>query len=392
MSRATQIGTIWKLRAVYALLGVMLFYGVEQLFLNKYLHSSAARGYSTVAFIIALVVFDVPTGVLADRIGRKACLVAACLAQMTGLIVMGVSNRLWVYLAGSVLFGLYLCLFNGAAQAYLYDWLASQDRTKQYAKLQGTMYAWWMVGAGVANLCSGFVAHYWGLRSVYFLSIIPGLIALAVLRKLHEPPREQKAGAAWYSHVNDALQEIRANKHIISFALQFMAATVVLLTIGEFGQIYILSFGVSTIMLGIYWAIDAGFAAGGRAFAHGLQQHPRIAMVLFCVVLAVFASVHSAYGIGLFWLAYGLNEALANIAETEVQDATSTHIRATMLSMVSFASNAVAIPAVLIFTAYYRHHGIIAANRLTTIAVVAVLAVTMLTRPTTKHLSAEATR
>lgn len=370
------------------LLGMMFFYGIEQLFLNKYIGSTSARGFITIAFTATLVVFDVPGGIVADRIGRKLCLAASCVALMAGLVVLGLSNSLAIYLIGTVLFGLYFCLFNGAAQAYLYDWLASGGNTKSYAKQQGSMYAWWLAGAGAANLCSGFIAHFWGLRSAYFLSIVPGLIALMVLQRLAEPPREQKQASAWYSHVTEVIGEIRIRTSIAAFALQFMAATVVLLTIGEFGQIYILSYGVSAIALGIYWAIVAAFAASGRGLAHKLQARPRLAIVLFCIVLAVFASVHSALGIGLFWVMYGLNEALANIAETEIQDATSTHIRATMLSVVSSAGNTLAIPAVLLFSMYYRHHGIIPANRLVAIFVIAILAITLLVRPTKHRTSA----
>jgi len=90
-------------------------------------------------------------------------------------------------------------------------------------------------------------------------------------------------------------------------------------------------------VLGLLWAATAAFAAGGRGLAHRLQHRPRLAIGLFCVALAAFAAIHSVAGIALFFLVYGLNEAVSNIAETEIQDATSSHIRATMLSVVNFA-------------------------------------------------------
>ena len=381
--------TLWWLRAIYLLMGMMFWYGIEQLFLDKYLHNPSARGYLTAVFTASLVLFDVPAGIIADRVGRKVCLVGAAIAQIAGLLVLGSSDSLTTYLIGTVIFGLYLCLFNGAAQALLYDWLASRGETKLYAKQQGTMYALWLTGAGIANLLSGFIAHFWGLRSAYFLSIIPGLVALYALRKLAEPAHESKTESPWYSHVLDAVREIRTHRKIAGFALQFMAATVVLMTIGEFGQIYILSFGVGTIMLGLLWAVDAAFAAGGRALAHRLQLRPRLAISLFCLVLAAFALTQSAIGIGLFWLLYGLNEAVSNIAETEIQDATSSHIRATMLSLINFAGNVLAIPVVLLFTAYYRDHGIMAANRLVIIAVVGILLGTLFIKPV-KHRNTSA--
>jgi len=376
---------LWWLRAVYLLTGLMFWYGIEQLFLDKYLHNPSARGYVTIAFTATLVLFDIPGGVLADRIGRKFCLIWSALAQIAGLVILGTSDSLPIYIVGTVVFGLFWCLFDGAAQALLYDWLAERKETKRYAKLQGSMYAVWLTGAGIANLASGFIGHFWGLRSAYLLSAIPGTIALFCIFKLREAPHERKTETPWYTHAIDALREARSHKKIFGFALQFMAANVILLTIGEFGQIYLLSFGVSTIVLGLLWAATAGFAAAGRGLAHRLQLKPRLAIGIFCMVLAAFALVHSAVGIGIFWLVYGLNEAVSNIAETEIQDATSSHIRATMLSMVNFAGNTLAIPVVLLFTAYYRQNGIMAADQFVALAAVVVLLATLLIKPA-KHV------
>ncbi|HSX16040.1 MAG TPA: MFS transporter [Candidatus Saccharimonadales bacterium] len=372
---------LWWFRAVYLLMGLMFWYGIEQLFLDKYLHNPSARGYVTIAFTATLVLFDIPGGILADRIGRKFCLVWSALALIAGLAILGTSKSLPMYLAGTVVFGLFWCLFDGAAQALLYDWLAARKETKRYAKLQGGMYAVWLTGAGIANLLSGFIGHFWGLRSAYLLSAIPGLLALYCITRLREVPHEAKKKVLWYTHLADVVREIRRHKLIVGFALQLVVATIVLMTIGEFGQIYILSFGVSTIVLGLLWAATAAFAAGGRGLAHRLQRRPRLAIGLFCVALVAFAAIHSVAGIALFFLVYGLNEAVSNIAETEIQDATSSHIRATMLSVVNFAGNTLAIPVVLLFTLYYRGNGIIAANQLVALAAAVVLLATVLLKP-----------
>jgi hypothetical protein len=83
-------------------------------------------------------------------------------------------------------------------------------------------------------------------------------------------------------------------------------------------------------------------------------------------------------GIGIFWLFYGLNEAISNVAETEIQHETSSHIRATTLSIVSFVGNLVAIPVILIYNQYYLRHDIFAANRLIAFVAVIVLLATLL--------------
>jgi phosphatidylglycerophosphate synthase len=109
-----------------------------------------------------------------------------------------------------------------------------------------------------------------------------------------------------------------------------------------------------------------------------MQRRVEILIGAFCVGLVVFNFTQGyLIGIGIFCIMYGLNEALANVAESEVQHNTPSHMRATMLSLVNCAGNLFSIPVVLLFTVYNTHHGILAANRLIVIGVVLLLVVTI---------------
>jgi len=376
-----KINTGLRLRIAWLFFGMMFFFGIEQLFLNKIIRDSSTRGYLTIAYVVALVIFDIPTGILADRISRKLCLLLASFVQIAALIILGTSTTLPIYILGSFVFGIFICLINGAAQAVLYDWLALTNQTKKYAKEQGRNYAAFLIGAGIANIFSGFIANSFGLRSNYFLSIIPAILAFFVLLKLVDPPFAKKVETDWYKHLGEVVREVTRHRKVIVFSVQLVASGVAFYTVGEFGQIYMLAFGISTVALGLFWAIDAVFAAGGRFLAHSFQTYPRLLIITFCFVIFIFALIERKIGIGVFWLFYGLNEAISNVAETEIQHETSSHIRATTLSVVSFAGNLIAIPIILLYTHYYLRHGIFAANKLIIIALVIVLLATLLVRP-----------
>ena len=375
-----KLNNLQRLKISFLLFGMMFFYGIEQVFMNKYLHNNAARGYVTMFFIMSMVVFDVPAGVIADRFGRKLCMLLAAVAQATSVVVLGLSNSLLIYLLGCVLFGLFIALLNGASQALLYDWLASQFQTKLYAKHQGSIYAFFLIGAAIANFASGFIARTLGLRSTYFLSVIPALLAFMILLGLKESALTRKASFEWFSHLSEVLQEIGQHKRILVYALRFTAAAITLMTIGEFGQVYLLSFGISTITLGAAWAITALFAACGRYTAHYFQAHARNFIAVYCFILALFVSSHHLLGIALFWLVYGLNESISNVAETEIQDETTAPLRATTFSVISVIGNIIAIPIVYLFTKYYVHHGIGAANQMIAITMIVVLLLTIVVR------------
>jgi MFS family permease len=371
-----RFSTLRRLQISHLLMGMMFWYGIEQLFLDHYLHDASARGYLTIAFTASLLVFDIPGGILADKIGRKKALLIGCVAQVIGVIVMGASHSLAQYLIGSAIFGLCVGLLNGAAQALLYDHLAQNNITESYGKHQGSIYAMFLIGAGLANLASGIVANAFSLRAPYFLSLIPAVLAFFVLLPIVETPPAQ-TGSSWYRHFGDALAEIRARPRIMVFGVQFIVSQLVMMTIGEFGQIYILSFHVGAVALGLLWAAVAGFAALGRIVAHRVHGYPQLTIILYCILLLVFIRVHWQLGILLFCLVYGYNQTLANISETEVQDASKSSIRATLFSCVNLAGNILGLPVVYIFNRLYVDHSIFTANALLTIMAVFVLLITV---------------
>lgn len=369
---------------MHLLIGLMFFYGIEQLFFNDILHDSAARGVATLGYIVAVMVCDIPAGLLADRFGRKRSLLIGCWTLVLTLVVLGASHNIWTYVLGSALYGVYTAFYNGAAQALLYDYLKETGDTENYARYQGQNYALFLAGAAIANFCSGFIAEAFDLRAAYFACLIPAVLAIATVWGIREPRHTESETAASLPFAQSLKQvgrEVRARPRILLFALQFTMLQTFLLTIGEFGQAYILSFGYSAVALGVLWSIDAIFSAVAQLNAHRFRSRPRLWVGLFCVLLGIFMMIHSKIGIGIFWLLYGLAEALTTVAEAEVQAETSSTVRATMLSTVGFASNLIGIPALVLFTTVYKHHDVFVANTVLVIVIGITLVLTLLVRP-----------
>src|SRR5664279_5529627 len=96
-----------RLKIAHLFLGMMFWFGIEQLFLNKYLGTSSARGYVTGTFMLSMILFDVPSGIIADKFGRKRVIIAACGVQIAAVITLGFSSSLGQYLVGTALYGIF---------------------------------------------------------------------------------------------------------------------------------------------------------------------------------------------------------------------------------------------------------------------------------------------
>lgn len=88
---------------------------------------------------------EVPSGALADRIGRRTALVAGALVQAVGFAVWTAAPGVPGFAAGFVLWGLGSALASGTQEALLHDGLAAVGAADRYAQVQG-----WVGAAGLA--------------------------------------------------------------------------------------------------------------------------------------------------------------------------------------------------------------------------------------------------
>lgn len=154
--------------------------------------SAYARGASTsvAAFIVALIgigslITNIPSGVLASRIGeRRAMLVAATLTS-AGLIlcVVNIGRGGWslaVYGSGVLLIGAASSVYNLARQSYLTEMVPVHMRARAMSTLGGTM----RIGVFAGPFLGAAATQLWGLPGPYLVGLAATLMAAAVVARV----------------------------------------------------------------------------------------------------------------------------------------------------------------------------------------------------------------
>lgn len=360
---------------------MMFWYGIEQVFMDNIIADPNIRALATTVYVVTLLVLDIPGGIIADRFGRRKTIIAGAALQALGVLVMGFSSSTPVFLLGVLTYGIYWALCNGAAQAMMYDHLAAAGRHGEYARQQGSTYAFGYLGAGAANVLSGIIAHFIGLRAPYLLSVIPALVALITALTLRETVRAKPtAHSRLLDYPRQLISTVQHSKLAGIYAAQIIIGVLIFMTICEFGQITLLEYGMSSIWLGFIWAIDAGVVALVLHHAHRLQKRPWQSVLGYVAILLLFATfiAHPIMGTLLFVATYAGIEAVHNISETELQHTIHSAGRATVLSSVNFVGNALAIGAVWGFNHTMQSRGIFEANQTAAIMAASLFALTAL--------------
>ncbi len=107
-------------------------------------------------------ILEIPTGALADRIGRKWSLVLGSLAGTVGTLVYILRPDFRCFLAGEVIFAFAFTLHSGADDALAYDTLLALRKEKDSKVQLARMENFKLTGIIVGTLLGGFIAQRWG--------------------------------------------------------------------------------------------------------------------------------------------------------------------------------------------------------------------------------------
>lgn len=152
----------------------------------------AARGYSLVEigiaetiFHITSLLFEIPSGVLADVFGRKNMLIASSLMRMIGNIIMIFSCNLFMVCASIAFHAISYNFLSGSGDALAYDSLKTVDKETYYEKYASNQMVIYRLCSGISTLCAGF-ALLIGHKAAYSTDILTGVIQILTLVSLKE--------------------------------------------------------------------------------------------------------------------------------------------------------------------------------------------------------------
>ncbi len=139
----------------------------------------------------AIVVAEVPTGVIADRYTRRLSLLLGSLVSAVAFVVFGLASSIELLMGSYVLFAIGGALMSGADEAFLYDSLRAVGRSGEFARVFGRFNARMTVGIAGFTVAGGLMVIWTPLSWPIVLSGVLSLVAAGFALLLVEPPRER---------------------------------------------------------------------------------------------------------------------------------------------------------------------------------------------------------
>lgn len=248
---------------------LVLFYTGRGLSLFQVLSLEAFTG-------LAIVLFEIPTGVVADRIGLKRATVLGFALQAVWVVVLMLSPGYLFFLAGYALLGMAIAFRSGATEAWIFETLKARGEPERMARAQGAFWAAQLTGRIASAALAVLVVP--ALTEGYFLLAL-GLSAAAMaagtLLVLTVPNRHTATPAAAAASslrlVGDAVRLLRGDAPLRRIALLSVFGDPMPYVLLFLYQPYFREAGTPTAFYGLAAAGGAALGALGARLSHRLE-------------------------------------------------------------------------------------------------------------------------
>lgn len=199
------------------------------------------------AAMLAQSLFEVPTGILSDMVGRKKTVVYGAVAGVFALTFYAIGGTYLALLIGAIFEGLGRAFYSGNNDALLYDTLAEMEDHAAFQHHLGRTSSMYQFALAIAAVLGSLIAAI-SFQVVYWLSVIPMVLALLVSLRLIEPRAHTTATSNIYAHLATAFRQFRRNARLRTLSI----AGVLNFAIGESSWLFRSTFVAS---LWPVWAI-----------------------------------------------------------------------------------------------------------------------------------------
>jgi MFS family permease len=295
---------------------------------------------------VITILFEVPTGVLADKYSRKYILMIAQFIKALGYACWLFWGTYAGFALGFALWGFAGTLVSGTYQSFVYDELKHFGKEDLYEKVNGRIVGFDFVGTMLATLLGGFAAEF-GYDKALIPSIAVPFIAIAILATITSVrPQGSTGESRYWTLLCEALREARANPYFLKMVAFFAVVYGVSGASDEYWGLLFTDMGVTLGVIGVIFAIANALSSLGGFTAHLWKLEGRrlyVFVALGGMTVLTLAYINSAVAIPLSFIWCYIIQVSATKMEARLQHAISSDKRATLTSMNSFFLEIVAL-------------------------------------------------
>jgi len=242
--------------------------------------------YSQIFFLgaissVFMVAFEIPSGMMADKIGRKKTLVLSNLLWLVLVLVLSVAWQYIVFVLVAALEGIAVALLSGSGEALIYDSLIQGGMEEKAKAVFGKMSSAKVLATAIAP-SSGSVIAKLNLVFPVYLSAIAMLIGTIISLTLHEPTtaRKSETNLSLTRLARESFELLR-NTALLMVVLNYSVVAVVTRSIIYLSQLHFKQSGIDMALYGLILALAVIISSYTTVNAHEIERKVGVGKAAF---------------------------------------------------------------------------------------------------------------
>jgi MFS family permease len=287
---------VWKLYLIIFFHSLIPAYVIERLFWEERGMTIQLVVYTEIIYAMTVVILEIPTGIIADKWGRKRMIILDALFGCMEFIILIYANEFWHFAIVVILSGIGHSASSGSINALLFDSLKEFGNESQFEKILGRVNIFDYTAIIIASISGSLLSDRYNFEVNYWLSLIGMSISLIFSFLLVEPllSKSLDENISIIKYIKISIKFF-SEKKTLGLVLFFgMLTGAAINYIDEFWQIYIRDLGVSVIYFGVFSVLLMIIRFPGSILAYKVKKYLSYQTIIKLVLII--------YSIGLIYI------------------------------------------------------------------------------------------
>lgn len=285
------------------------------------------------------MIFEIPSGAVADLLGRKRTVLAGRFCLFLSCIIMLCAKSFWGFALQFAVQALGYNLNSGAEEALVYDSLKAVGEEERYLAVNSRINLLIELSSGLSRVLGGLLAEV-SFYLCYGAAAVLSAVSAIPAALFAEPPMERTERVSPADHARTSWAILKSSKSIRDNLIYYAIAFSFWATLLFYGQSYFSDFGlsrfsISLILLGVGLASCVG-ALSCEGLHRRLGDRLRVlAGVLVAAAMLCFGANCLPLSIGAILVGGWANALLPPLQSSSLNALLPSQQRATIISVSS---------------------------------------------------------
>lgn len=225
-------------------------------------------------FHITGFVSEVPTGAIADLMGRKKVIICSRICTLLSCTIMLFADNMWQFAIGFIFSAWGYNLLSGSEEALLYDSFISLNKEDDYYKVNSKMEVIIEIAQGLAIFAGGMLAEI-SFAYCYIAAIVIAVISLGSAMLFQEPEirsdcKDERVSIKEHFHIS--VQIMKENRKVREIILFYAIVFTFYTSIYFYGQKYFLELGLNKVHISVIMLIVGVFSCMGAIMSEKIFE------------------------------------------------------------------------------------------------------------------------